>query len=291
MKVIGIFFSSLLFCFFLFPAAGQDLSVAGNKTAIQIIKAIIDKTGPGELPATVDLIKEGDPDTPVSGIVTSMFPTMEVLKKAVDLNCNLVIVHEPLYYNHLDETKQFLNDPVFLEKKRFINENNLVIWRFHDYIHRMKPDGIETGMMIKLGWQKYAVNDMTDYFIVPETNLKGLLQHLKMIFPENAFYVVGDPEMRLSGISLAVGSPGSNAHYRLLRNNDIDVVISGEVPQWETYEYVRDAVYQGRKKAIIFLGHVNSEEAGMEYCAEWLRSFAGNIPVHFVESGSSYWSY
>jgi len=54
---------------------------------------------------------------------------------------------------------------------------------------------------------------------------------------------------------------------------------------------MRDAVAQGRKKAIIFLGHVNSEEAGMEYCADWLRGFIGTVPVKFVESGPAYWSY
>jgi hypothetical protein len=29
---------------------------------------------------------------------------------------------------------------------------------------------------------------------------------------------------------------------------------------------MRDAVDQGKNKAIIFLGHINSEEAGMDYC-------------------------
>jgi putative NIF3 family GTP cyclohydrolase 1 type 2 len=42
--------------------------------------------------------------------------TMDVLKQAVVKNCNLIIVHEPLYYNHLDDTKMLQNDPVFLEK-------------------------------------------------------------------------------------------------------------------------------------------------------------------------------
>jgi hypothetical protein len=58
-----------------------------------------------------------------------------------------------------------------------------------------------------------------------------------------------------------------------------------------SYEYMRDAVEQGRKKAIIFLGHINSEEAGMSFCAEWLETFIKDIPVHYIECGPSYWSY
>jgi hypothetical protein len=54
---------------------------------------------------------------------------------------------------------------------------------------------------------------------------------------------------------------------------------------------MRDAVDQGRNKAIVFLGHINSEEAGMDYCSSWLKSFIKSVPVYFVESGSSFWSY
>jgi putative NIF3 family GTP cyclohydrolase 1 type 2 len=216
---------------------------------------------------------------------------MEVLKQAVDKKCNLIVVHEPLYYNHLDEIKMFINDPVFLEKKRYITDHKLVIWRFHDYIHRMKPDGIETGMVSKLGWKKYAVNGSTNHFVLAETTLNDLLKDLKNIFPKNSFYVIGNPDLKVSDVRLAAGAPGSATHIRLLEDPKVDVVIAGEAQQWETYEYMRDAVSQGKNKAIIFLGHIASEEAGMDYCATWLKSFINDMPVYFVECGPSYWSY
>ena len=271
--------------------AAQNPVKENGPTASQVIKKIIEKTGAAVIPNTVDIIKEGDPQTPVTGIVTTMFGTMKVLKKAVDMNCNLIIVHEPLYYNHLDQTKQFQNDPVFLEKQKFIKDHNLVIWRFHDYIHSIEPDGILSGMVLKLGWKGYVLNNNLDQYILPETTLEKLLQDLKKVFPKNAFYVIGDPDLKLSKVRLAPGAPGSNYQITLLEKEDVDVLIAGEVPQWETYEYMRDAVEQGRKKAIIFLGHINSEEAGMEYCADWLKGFIKDIPIHFVESGPSFWSY
>jgi putative NIF3 family GTP cyclohydrolase 1 type 2 len=220
-----------------------------------------------------------------------MFATVDVLKQAVDKNCNLIIAHEPLYYNHLDETKMFQNDSVFLEKKRFIIDHKLVVWRFHDYIHSMKPDGIETGMVTKLGWKGYIVQGTTNRFVLPETTLKDVLKNLKQIFPKNSFYVVGNPEMKISNVRLAAGAPGSATHIKLLEDKNVDLVIAGEAQQWETYEYMRDAVAQGRNKAIIFLGHIASEESGMDYCAVWLKSFIKDIPVYFIECNPSYWSY
>jgi putative NIF3 family GTP cyclohydrolase 1 type 2 len=155
----------------------------------------------------------------------------------------------------------------------------------------MRPDGIGTGMVAKLGWKNYLVKGTTDQFLLPETTLKELLNNLKQVFPKNAFYVIGNPDLKLTRVILAAGAPGSTTHIRLLENKNVDVVLAGEAQQWETYEYTRDAVDQGRKKAIIFLGHINSEEAGMDYCASWLKSFLSDMPVNYIECGSSFWSF
>ncbi len=292
MKKTSLFITLLLLT--VLPALPEGDSVTGNKqdnTAGAIITMIIRETGSKIIPNTVDVIKEGSPDTRVTGIVSCMFATMNVLKEAVEKNCNLIVVHEPLYYNHLDDTKQLQNDPVFLEKQKYIRNHKLVIWRFHDYIHSMKPDGIMTGMIDKLKWNNYMVNNDQSRFTIPETTLNELLKYLKGIFPENAFYVVGKPDLKVRNVRFAPGAPGSQLHIRILEDKNTDVLLAGESPQWETYEYMRDAVDQGRQKAVIFLGHVTSEQSGMEFCARWLKGFISDIPVYYVESGPSFWSY
>jgi putative NIF3 family GTP cyclohydrolase 1 type 2 len=289
MKASKIIFITLICSAVTVSLAGQTNYT--GKTASAIIETIIRQTGSKTIPNTVDVIKEGNPDTQVTGIVTCMFATMDVLRQAVAKNCNLIITHEPLYYNHLDETDMLMKDQVFLEKQKYIRDNKLVIWRFHDYIHSMNPDGIGTGMITKFGWKDFVVKGTTNQFVLPETTLTDLLKYLKQIFPENAFYVIGNPEMKLKNVWFAAGAPGSPTHIRFLENQDVDAVLAGESPQWETYEYMRDAVSQGRNKAIIFLGHINSEEAGMDYCAQWLGTFIKDLPVHFVECGPAYWTY
>jgi len=268
------------------PSAQSSVPTAG-----ELIKLIIEKTGCSPIANTVDIIKEGDANTVVTGIVTCMFGAMDVLKKAVDKGCNFIIVHEPLYYNHLDDTRQLQTDPVFLEKKRFINDHKLVVWRFHDYIHSIHPDAILSGIVLKLGWKDYIVNNHLDQFELPVTTLKGLLENLKQTFPKTIFSVIGNTDMKVTNVRLAPGAPGSTYHLHLLADKNVDVVIAGESPQWETYEYTRDAVIQGKNKAIIFIGHIPSEEAGMDFCANWLKQFISNIPISFIECGPSYWTY
>jgi len=264
---------------------------ASSNSAGQLIETIIKNTGAAPVANTVDIIKEGNPETQVTGIVTCMFATMEVLKKAVEKNCNLIIAHEPLYYNHLDRTEKFQKDSVFLTKKKFINDHNLVIWRFHDYIHRIQPDGIISGMVEKLGWEMNKVAGNPYKFSFAPITLRAFLENLRKTFPQNTVNVVGDPSMKISGVMYVPGAAGTDRQIQALMDDGIQVVVAGEVPQWETYEYVRDAVAQGRKKAIVFVGHINSEEAGMKYGADWLKKFITNVPVIYIECGSSYWTY
>jgi hypothetical protein len=46
----------------------------------------------------------------------------------------------------------------------------------------------------------------------------------------------------------------------------------------------------GRKKALMLLGHVVSEQSGMKYCTEWLKTFITEVPVDFVPVVEPFWS-
>ncbi len=77
---------------------------------------------------------------------------------------------------------------------------------------------------------------------------------------------------------------------RMLQRDDVEILLAGETREWETVEYVRDAAPAGKKKALILLGHANSEEGGMEYCARWFKKFVNEIPVKFIPAGDPFWS-
>ncbi len=237
---------------------------------------------------TVDTFKAGNPGTTLKGIAVCMFADMETLQKAVQMNCNFIITHEPVFYNHTDETDSFQNDEVFKEKMNFIEQNDLVIFRFHDHIHRTAPDGIYAGMIDQLGWKGNQSKTFPNLFQFKPLTLKDFAQELKQKTGRNTVRIIGDPEMVFSKAALAVGAPGGPAHIRLLRNPDVEVLVAGEAPEWETYLYANDAVSQGKNKAVVFLGHIKSEEAGMKYCTDWLKQFVKNTPVHFIQNKSNF---
>jgi hypothetical protein len=92
--------------------------------------------------------------------------------------------------------------------------------------------------------------------------------------------VVGNPQMKLTRVGLAPGASGPQRHRNMLQRDNLEVLVI--VPEWETIEYVTDAVSEGKKKARILLGHIPSEQAGMEDCAEWLKTFVKEVPVKFI---------
>ena len=241
---------------------------------------------------TVDTFKSGNPDDVVTGVAVCMFADMNVLQQAVANKCNLIIAHEPTFYSHLDETKALENDPVFRDKIKFINENKLIIWRFHDHIHRTKPDGIYFGMIEKLGWRKNQIDSSMIRFKFEKQKLSDFISRLKLTFPGSSFRVIGNPDMMVTNVAFSAGAPGSETHRKLLQEKNIDLLIAGEAPEWETYQYVYDAQLQGKNKAVIFLGHAVSEAYGMNYCARWLKGFLPkDMNIRYIENKSSFTSY
>lgn len=272
-------------------ANSPGTSTSQTLTAKEVIELIKKNVNcPWDNNKTVDTIKAGSPETIVTGITTTGFATMEVLRKAAASGHNLVITHEPTFYNHYDKLQRLTGDFVQESKKSFIEQNNLVVWRFHDHWHRHEPDGIYTGMIETLGLKEFAVEGEKRIFQIPETTAYKLAQDLKEILNAGSIRGVGNPKQKVKRIGLVLGSPSSMNHFKMFQRGDIDLVVAGENPEWETTEYVRDAVSLGKKQGLLLIGHNNSEEGGMKYCKEWLKVFLPQMPIEFIASGDPFWS-
>lgn len=240
---------------------------------------------------TVDTFKAGNPDAPVKGVAVTMMATLDVLKRAAAAGHTLVITHEPTFFDHEDRTAalETEGDPVFAAKRAFIEHHGLVVWRFHDHWHQRSPDGVQVGMIRALGWESLrGENDWL--FTLPETTLRDLARVVRNRLGVRVMRVVGDPDMKVSRVAFMPGAPPFERHRRMLQRPDVEVLVAGEVREWETVEYVDDAVSAGMRKALILASHIPSEQAGMEECARWLRTFVSEVPVEFVPAVEPFWT-
>jgi len=262
-------------------------------TAQQVVERIQGQVGVPWKSETVDTFKSGDPKIPVTGIAVTMMATLDVLQRAAASGHNLVITHEPTFYSHEDDPKelpQHENDAVLAAKRRFIAEHGLVIWRFHDHWHDRKPDGIEIGMVHALGWDKYQDPRNQYVFSIPESTVKDLAAEIAHKLQIKTLRVVGDPKATIRRLALSPGASGFANETGALEIPDIQVLVLGETREWETVEYVADAITEGKQKALIILGHIPSEQSGMEECTRWLKTFINEVPVDFVPARDPFWA-
>jgi putative NIF3 family GTP cyclohydrolase 1 type 2 len=260
-------------------------------TARELVAEIQKQVGVEWKKDTVDTFKAGNPDAPVTGVAVTMMATMDVLQRASAKGLNFVITHEPTFYAHLDTPEGVPeDDPVWAEKQAFIAKHGLVVWRFHDHWHMRKPDGIEAGNVHALGWEKFQRADNQYLFVMPETTLRDLAKQVSEKLGSSVVRVVGDPEMKVTKVGFSPGAAGSQREIGALERDDVQVLLVGETREWETVEYAADAVSEGRKKALIVIGHIPSEQPGMEECARWLKGFVKNVPVEFVPAKQPFWT-
>jgi putative NIF3 family GTP cyclohydrolase 1 type 2 len=141
---------------------------------------------------------------------------------------------------------------------------------------------VEVGNARKLGWEKYRDPANQYLFTLPETTVGKLGDEVKEKFGASAIRIVGDRHMKVTRVGLSPGFGGAKKEILALEMPDLQVLLVGETREWETVEYVADAVSQGRHKALIVLSHVPSEQSGAEECVRWLKTFVSEVPVAFV---------
>lgn len=266
-------------------------------TIQEVIDRIIAKTEltPLEYEKTCDRIVIGNSNVEVKKIITTFMATVDVIKEAVKVGANFIITHEPTWFTGNDAIEWLENDPVYNEKRRLIEENNIVIWRFHDHMHIGKEDGIYRGFDKEFNWEQYIIENTPGMewfgksYKIPNTTLEELSIFFKEKLNMDVIQIVGNPKMKIERVGVLVGggSLGLGVEERpmqMMNQNNIDLLICGDIVEWTISSYVRDAVSLGFNKGMLVLGHERSEEMGMKYLVDWLDDIVEGISVQFIDS-------
>jgi putative NIF3 family GTP cyclohydrolase 1 type 2 len=256
-------------------------------TVKEIIDRFIQEVPGGEAKQTVDNLKSGSADTKVTGIVTSMFATIDVIKKTIALGANFIVAHEPTFYSHEDDTTWLKTDPVYQYKWDLLQKNKITVWRCHDYIHRLVPDPVSMAVLDQLQWKPYADKSFPNLVTLAPSSLRNLIGYLKQRFAVEKVRYIGNLDQVCSKVIYIPGAAGIRMQSNAVRTFKPDVLICGEISEWEAGEYVRDARAKGDNVSIIVIGHVASEEAGSIYMMNWLQEKFPSIKTTHIPAGNS----
>jgi putative NIF3 family GTP cyclohydrolase 1 type 2 len=236
---------------------------------------------------SVDGIKIGEPSTVATGVVTTSMATLSVLQQAVKAGANVVITGQPTFYARTDAHNR-PDDPIFAAKNAFIARHNIVVFRLSEHWRLRQPDPFAHGMAVALAWTKYQSAADPRHFDLPAMTIESLSAGIKKrLQSRGGVRVVGDQRKTVRRVGLLAGTTPIQASLNMLPN--VDVILAGEVREWESVEYARDKVFSGEKKGLILVGRVVSEEPGMSICARWLKTFVPEVLVRHVSAGDPYW--
>lgn len=232
---------------------------------------------------TCDTIKFGDPEREIRKVAVTMTATVDLIRQANAWGADLLIVHEPTFYSHMDNRLE--HDPVTEAKEALLAESGMTVWRYHDHPHNKYKDMIGDGTVRMLGlkgtWinRSWAVNRFR-----LETPMTPREIHEK--FRQN-----GAEHIRLCGaldepctmLSLCLGTPGGV--FDELRDPEVDAVLVGEACEWMMGEYARDAAALGFRKALLIIGHNPSEKGGMILLADLIKEKIPALEVKYFDCG------
>lgn len=277
------------------------LALAGAEalTAADVIGRIQTNLGGEWPPAGPDGFKAGDPSTAVKGIATTAMATLDVLKRAARGNTNLILTYEPTFYSRADGRAEpaagrgpggfGAGDPVVKAKREFIEENGLVVFRLRDHWQARKENDMTAALAGALGWAARRVrNDDSVFDISPasaRTTVALIRTRLKL---RGGLRAVGDRDAIVRRVLLFPGSMTPATMWQ--RYSEVDMVVAGEVREWENTHYAADMFTAGEKRALVTVGRVVSEEPGMRACADWLKTVVREVPAKWIVVGDPYWS-
>ena len=225
--------------------------------------------------STCDGIWYDWPDKPVRRIAVCFKITFSNLRQAIDWGTDLLITHEPMWplYDremHPDET-----DPVIREMDRLLRENRIAVLRLHDHAHLYPDDFIHMGFLTRLGLEIAHKADPMRLGFRQYTLAKPMTAREIGLLVQEKYNIAhprlaGNIDIPLTKVTLALGGVGELG-YGVLRDTDTELFISGEIGELGTAFWNHGAAKLGLTKAVMALGHCESERYGMEVLADWME--------------------
>lgn len=256
--------------------------------AISILKHFLSVANWVDPRDTVDRIIIGNPDKRIKSILVTWISSFEALQAAVKGGFDMVITHEPTFWENADELQVTYNNGIGMVKRKFIEANDLVILRCHDVWDRMPLVGIPWAWARFLGFgDKPCTTGMKGflhrYDIDPIRldDLAGRVAAKTYEIGEPIIQVCGDSTQVISRVGIGTGCFCNPSDFQEMGCN-VSIVCDDGTGYWREIQRAMD-----EKHPIIRVNHGTSEEPGMATLTEYINKiFPGVCCVHHPHRAS-----
>ena len=145
-----------------------------------------------------------------------------------------------------------------------------------------------TGFAGALGWSARRVKPDDALYEIPAATAEATVALIRnKLNLRGGLRTVGDRKATIRRVLLFPGSMTPATMWQ--RYSEVDMIVAGEVREWENTLYAADIFTAGEKRALVTVGRVVSEEPGMRACAEWLKTVVKQVPATWIGAGDPYW--
>lgn len=240
---------------------------------------------------TVDTVKAGDPDRHVATAGVCWFGDLGTMMAAHEAGCELLVVHEPIFWEHHRDEAHWRGKAPGITKQRFLDETGLVILRAHDSWDQWPDIGIRDAWAAGLGLIKRIKESEEHRFhamyeIAPQP-LRQFAQYIAgrvASTGEDSVQVIGNPNRVVSRPALGVGCIGPDADM-VAAGADVVIVCYDGAPYWAVWERLAEL-----GAAVITVEHGTSEVWGLESLCRHLADVYPDVQWHYFAEHPRTWT-
>jgi putative NIF3 family GTP cyclohydrolase 1 type 2 len=235
---------------------------------------------------TVDRVIYGDPEREVAGIAVAWMPYRVTIERAREVGANVLVVHEPTFFDHWDLDGKLADIPEAADKRDLIDSAGLTVIRCHDIWDALPDIGIPYawGDFLELG----KPSKTERYYNVYEVPEQAAAEFAAKVASKTAplgqpgvgFY--GDPEAQVTSVGLGTGCI-SDPFRIYAMGADLAISVDDVVRAWVAGEWCQDT-----GKPLLVVNHCVAEEPGMVTLAEHLRKTFPGLPVTHIPQQCTY---
>ena len=236
---------------------------------------------------TVDTFKSGGPEEPVRVIAVGWMSYSAALQKAVELDCNLFVTHEPTYYNHRDNDDSIFRFEQARAKRQFIEEHRLTIVRCHDVWDQYPKIGIPTAWGAATGLP--GPIDGSGYYYVYDGEGRSAADVARQIAGRVAgtgqpgVQLMGDRDRKVKRVVVGCGAITPMFHFIEKLAADMAVCSDDGFTYWRDGAFAIDTGFP-----VAVVNHPVTEEFGLIQLAGLLREKFKPVPVHHIPQRCMY---
>ncbi|MBO7151342.1 MAG: Nif3-like dinuclear metal center hexameric protein, partial [Clostridia bacterium] len=194
-------------------------------------------------------LQMGSVNNECTGVVTCLDVTLDVLKKAVENGCNMVVSHHPMIYYPLQKIDE---SEVNGKAIAYAFRNDITIYSAHTNFDKCE---VGTNASLVKMFDGKIVDTFECCFVaeVEPISVRDLAKKVANVLGDKSVKVVGNLDKTVTKFAVCSGGGGGAYSYFAYARNNADVYISGDMP----HHMYREAV--GRDFPVIEFSHYASE--------------------------------